>query len=302
MTEIYERLIQAAGQDCVSRMEPMELHTTFRVGGPAQFFVTPKTLEAVRQVMELCKNSGLPFWVMGNGSNLLVSDEGLKGVVLCLEKNFSGVTRKENRLTARAGTRLTALARRAAGEGLSGLEFAGGIPGCLGGAVTMNAGAYGGEMSQIVTGVTLLFPEGDIRRLAGEEMEFGYRTSIVERTKAIVLEAELTLKPDRPEEIKNRMDELNQRRREKQPLEFPSAGSTFKRPEGYFAGKLIEEAGLAGFSIGGAAVSEKHCGFVINRENATARDIYDLCRHIQRLIRERYGVNLETEVRIWGNF
>ncbi len=282
--------------------EPMRLHTTFRAGGPARYMVLPACPEEIADVIRRCREAGLPWFVMGNGSNLLVSDSGYDGVILKVGRQYSEISRNGCRIRAQAGAMLTRLSRMAAENGLSGLAFAAGIPGTLGGGLMMNAGAYGGELSQVVRRVRVLDEEGQIRELSGEEMAFGYRTSRLEAGRLIALEAELELEPGEREPLLAEMEELNRRRREKQPLEYASAGSTFKRPEGYFAGRLIEEAGLKGFSIGDAQVSEKHCGFVINRGNAAAGQILELCRTVQERVYEQFQVELQLEVRLLGKF
>lgn len=302
MSEFKNKLESLLGAERVLLNEPMAAHTTFRVGGPADYFVTPTDIPQIQAIQKLCKEAELPFCVIGNGSNLLVSDKGYQGVIIALGSAFGTIEREENCLRVQAGALLSRLAREAANAGLSGLEFAAGIPGNLGGAVIMNAGAYGGEMCQVTEWVKLLTRDGEIITLSGEEMEFGYRTSRAMKDGSIVLEAGLKLTPGNPEEIQALMDDFNKRRREKQPLEYPSAGSTFKRPAGYFAGKLIQDAGLAGFRVGGAEVSEKHCGFVINRERATATDIYTLCKEVETQVFQKFGVHLEMEVKMLGEF
>jgi UDP-N-acetylmuramate dehydrogenase len=281
--------------------EPMSRHITFRVGGPADILVQPRTFQ-VAEVIALCKKEQEPYTIIGNGSNLLVSDLGIRGVVIELSKQASDVDIVGNRVSVQAGAMLSKVATSAAKAGLTGMEFASGIPGTIGGAVVMNAGAYGGEMSQIVKNVIVLDETGKEKSLSVEEMAYSYRHSIIMEHSYIVLSAELELQEGNSEEIHTHMKELAAQRIEKQPLEFPSAGSTFKRPEGYFAGKLIMDAGLKGFTIGGAQVSEKHCGFVINKDHATAADVDALMKHIQTKVRERFGVTLEPEVRKLGDF
>lgn len=297
--EFEEKLEQIVRGAC-KRQEPMKNHTTFRIGGPAEYFISPENIGEIQNVTALCREYGVPCEIIGNGSNLLVSDRGIEGVVLKLGKEFSRVEQEGTLLRAQAGVLLTALAKKAAQAGLTGMEFAAGIPGTLGGAITMNAGAYGGEMVQITERVTLLTKEGNLIALSGKEMQFGYRKSIVMEKQYTVLEAEIRLREGEIAFIEASMTEMNRRRREKQPLEFPSAGSTFKRPEGYFAGKLIMDAGLAGFRCKGAQVSEKHCGFVINTGNATAEDVRTLIKEVQRIVYEKTGVKLEPEIRYLG--
>ena len=291
-----EKLEKVAG-GMLKRQEPMKNYTTFRIGGAADYLISPRSIEQIEEIAALCREYGTGCTVIGNGSNLLVSDSGVDGVILHLGNEFSKVRQEGECLLAQAGTALSALARKAAFLGLSGLEFASGIPGTLGGAVVMNAGAYGGEMAQVIKRVTLLSKEGERIELSGEEMQFGYRKSIVSEMGYTVLEAELCLKEGERAVIEGQMAELNARRREKQPLEYPSAGSTFQRPAGHFAGKLIMDAGLAGFRIGDAQVSEKHCGFVINRGNATAQEVKELIEKIQQIVYEKTGIRLEPEVR-----
>ena len=300
--EIIKRLEQTVESDQFLREEPMKKHITFRVGGPAACFLTPSTKEQIREILHICQEEKTPYFILGNGSNLLVSDQGFDGVVLQVYKNMNQVTVEGEHLRVQAGALLSATARKALEAGLTGMEFAAGIPGTMGGAVVMNAGAYGGEMKDILESVTVLTPEGEQKELKNEELQLGYRTSVVKEKGYIVLEAVLSLKKGDPEAIKSRIDELKEQRVTKQPLEYPSAGSTFKRPEGYFAGKLIQDAGLRGYQVGGAQVSEKHCGFVINKENATAKDVVDLIHDVQRIVYEKFQVQLETEVKFLGEF
>ena len=277
-------------------------HTTFRIGGPADFYLCPHSTNEVQEIVEICKEEKLPYFVLGNGSNLLVSDKGYRGVVIQLWKNFSDITVKDCCIQAKAGALLSKVAAEALEAGLTGMEFASGIPGTIGGAAFMNAGAYGGEMKDIIKSVKVLDTQGEVRVLPKEELKMGYRTSIVKEKGYTVLSVELELTRGNQEEIRNTMEDLKERRTSKQPLEMPSAGSTFKRPEGYFAGKLIMDSGLRGFSVGGAQVSEKHCGFVVNKGGATAMDVLNLIREVQRRVKEQFGVDLETEVRFLGEF
>ena len=253
------------GSDNVRLHEPMKKHTTFRIGGPADYYLCPHSTEELQKILQICKENKMEFFVLGNGSNLLVSDKGYRGVVIQLWKNFSDIVTKEDTITVKAGALLSKVAAEALEEGLTGMEFASGIPGTIGGAVVMNAGAYGGEMKDIIKEVTVLTKEGDILTISKEEMNFGYRTSVVKEKGYVVISVVLQLKKGDRAEIRKVMDDLKERRVTKQPLDMPSAGSTFKRPEGYFAGKLIMDAGLRGFSVGGAQISEKHCGFVVRR-------------------------------------
>ena len=280
----------------------MARHTTFRVGGPADYLVKPGSPDEVRGVIALCRQENVPFMVIGNGSNLLVSDRGYRGVIIELLDQYAAVTGHDTVLYAQAGALLSAVASKALKCTLTGMEFAAGIPGTIGGAMMMNAGAYGGEMKDIVSEVTVLDREGRICQYSCADMQFGYRDSVVAREGLTVLEVTLRLEVGEEAEIRARMDDLAHRRSSKQPLEFPSAGSTFKRPEGYYAGALIEEAGLKGYSIGGAAVSEKHAGFVINTGGATAADIRNLIEYVRETVHDGSGVWLTPEVRFVGEF
>lgn len=282
--------------------EPMKNHTSFKLGGPVDIFVEPENVDELVKAIKYLREQKVPYYIIGNGSNLLVSDKGLRGAVVKIGEKFSRVDIDGERVTAESGILLSAISKIAAKNSLAGMEFASGIPGTLGGAVAMNAGAYGGEMKDIIEWVEVLDQELNLIRLQNVDMEFGYRKSIVEPRGYIVIRCGLKLKQGNPEEIYAVMADLTQKRTSKQPLHLPSAGSTFKRPEGYFAGKLIEDAGLRGFSIGGAQVSPLHCGFVVNNGDATAQDVYDLIRHVQKTVYEKFNVNLETEVKILGEF
>lgn len=286
-------------EDSIKVNEPMKKHITFKVGGPADILLEPSDEEQIIKSIEICKNNNIPYIVIGNGSNLLVRDGGIRGVIIKLSGlNFIKVD--GNYITAGAGVVLKDVSDVALENSLTGFEFASGIPGSVGGAVFMNAGAYDGEMKNIISSVTVLDKEGNIVTLEKDELEFGYRTSSVKTEGYIVISAQFELQLGDKVKIKNRIDELTQKREEKQPLEYASAGSTFKRPEGYFAGKLIQDAGLKGFTIGGAAVSQKHSGFVINTGNATAQDVLDVIKHVQDEVKNQFGVELKTEVRIIG--
>ena len=282
--------------------EPMSSHTSFRVGGNADVFITPRSTDQAALVLSAVRRTGLPYFILGNGSNLLVSDRGYRGIVIRLYKNISGVKVDGDTVTAEAGASLSAIAAAARNASLTGFEFAAGIPGTLGGAVVMNAGAYGGEMKDVVEEAEVLTPDGRLISISERDLGFGYRKSIIRSSGYVVLSARLRLKKGDREEIAARMKDLQQRRVTKQPLEFPSAGSTFKRPEGYFAGKLIEDAGLRGFSVGGARVSDKHCGFVINTGNASASDVYSLICQVKDRVKRHSGVSLEPEVLFLGDF
>lgn len=299
----YRELITAVPKEHILRDEPMKYHTSLHIGGKADYFITPALAEEVKTILSLCKKAKVPFYIMGNGSNLLVSDLGFRGVIVQLGENFSRVWVKEQGvITAQAGVLLSRLANVAAEHSLTGFEFASGIPGTLGGAVTMNAGAYDGEMKQCLIAARMLDSEGNRKELALEELELGYRTSILQKENYILLEADIRLADGDQQQIRQKMSNLNAQRREKQPLDKYSAGSTFKRPPDNFAGKLINDAGLRGYQIGGAAVSEKHCGFMINKEDATAEEFRALIRDVIRIVEEKYGVRLEPEVKFLGDF
>ena len=280
--------------------EPMKNHTTFKIGGFADEFCEAASIQDVFSALEYAKEKNLPIFVMGNGSNLLVSDKGIRGLVLKLSDKFSKCEIIGDIIRAESGILLSSLSKTAQKNSLTGMEFAAGIPGTLGGAIYMNAGAYGGEMKDIVKSVTYL-KYGEIKKIESG-FGFGYRKSVFADSNAIILEAELKLEKGNSDEIWAKMEELKKRRVEKQPLSMASAGSTFKRPEGYFAGKLIEDAGLKGYAVGGAAVSEKHSGFVVNKGNAKAEDVISLIRYIQKTVKEKFGVELETEVKMVGEF
>ena len=300
--EFYEKLSKIVRKEQILIEEPMKKHTTFRIGGPAEYLILPQTAEEIADVVKLCRQEEIPWYIVGNGSNLLVADEGVRGVVIQLLRNFNQIQVEGCQIRIQAGAQNAAVAKRALDASLTGFEFAAGIPGTIGGAVVMNAGAYGGEMKDILKEVTVLDQNGMIRTIPTEELELGYRTSIIARKGYVVLEAVIVLKTGDPKEIKAAMDDLKEKRVTKQPLEYPSAGSTFKRPEGYFAGKLIMDAGLRGFSVGGAQISEKHCGFVINKGNATAKDVTELMDETKKIVMEKFGVALEPEVKRLGQF
>ena len=302
MQKIYELLCGCAGGENVRRQEPMSLHTTFRIGGPADLFVMPGSIQAVADSIRICKETQTPYAVIGNGSNLLVSDAGYRGVIIQIGRNLNQITGNGEEIRAQAGAMLSVIAKTALSESLTGFEFASGIPGTLGGAVVMNAGAYGGEMKDVLTEVTVLTREGEIRTIPAEKLELGYRTSLAAKNGWIILEAVLRFQKGDAEAIRSRMEELKVQRVTKQPLDLPSAGSTFKRPEGYFAGKLIMDAGLRGFTVGGAQISEKHCGFVVNKGGATAEDVRNLICAVQKKVQEDAGVKLEPEVKFLGEF
>lgn len=299
---VKEEFEQILGTENVRIDEPMSRHTTFRIGGNADYFLIPHGVEELKEVLALCKRESLPYFILGNGSNLLVSDKGYQGVVIQIFKNWNEISIEGNEITAKAGALLSGIARQAMEAELAGFEFAGGIPGTLGGAVVMNAGAYGGEMKDVLVETTVLTKEGEVLTIPVEKLELGYRTSLVKTRNYMVLEAKIRLEKGNAETIRGIMRELTEKRTSKQPLDFPSAGSTFKRPEGHFAGKLIMDAGLRGYRVGGAQVSEKHCGFVINVGDATAADVRQLMEDVQEKVQEQFGVTLEPEVKFLGEF
>ena len=298
----YEGIIKIAGSENVLLGESMKKHTSFRIGGPADCLVNITGEEMLSQVTEYCRKEDIPYFILGNGTNLLVSDLGFRGVVLKLQKSFQEVKVEGETIVSTAGVLLSSLGRLAADHSLTGFEFASGIPGTLGGAVVMNAGAYGGELKDVLTEVRVFKPGKGFETIPVSGMKMGYRTSICKHTDWIAAGAVIRLKKGRKEEIEAEMERLKQERIAKQPLDIPSAGSTFKRPEGYFAGKLIMDAGLRGFSVGDAAVSEKHCGFVVNKGGATALDVKTLINEIVRRVEENAGVRLTPEVRFLGDF
>lgn len=293
------RLRTLVGDTNVVTDEPMVEHTTFRIGGPADVFVTPGNAQEIVQVLDLCKELDEPYFMLGRGSDLLVSDAGYRGVIVSLER-LNKLELHGTQVICGAGVTLKKVAAFARDDSLTGLEFASGIPGSVGGAVFMNAGAYGGETADVVSSIWALNPEGKLATYRNAELEFGYRQSLVHRVGLIVLEVTYSLKLGDKEQIQATMNGLAQRRREKQPLEYPSAGSTFKRPKGYFAGKLITDAGLKGYRVGNACVSEKHAGFVVNLGGATAKDIHAVIEHVQDEVQRQFGVHLEPEVRFLG--
>lgn len=278
--------------------EPMKNYTTFRIGGPVDILLKPDSITNLALAIKLCNEHKIPYYILGNGSNLLVADEGFRGVVIQIYTNLQEIKVEGNKVTAQAGALLSKVATKALEHSLTGFEFAHGIPGTLGGAVVMNAGAYGGEMKQVLISCDVLDQEGNMITLSNEALELGYRTSIIQKKGYIVLAATIALNEGDKEAISMHMKELMDRRKEKQPLDKPSAGSTFKRPEGHFAGKLIMDSGLKGYQIGGAMVSEKHSGFVINCGGATFKDVVALINHVQEVVKEKYQVVLEPEVKV----
>lgn len=297
--DFYKLLGEFYNEEDISVDSPMSEHIYFRVGGPADILVTPVEEEQVVKTLKLCKEYNVPYFILGNGSNILVKDGGISGVVIKFNK-LNKITSEGNCVTAQSGTLLKDVSKAALENNLRGFEFACGIPGSIGGAVFMNAGAYDGEMAHVIKSAKVIDENCNIKTLTKEELELGYRSSAVMKNGYVVLEATVELENGEYASIKERIDDLTNKRESKQPLEYPSAGSTFKRPVGYFAGKLIQDSGLKGFSIGGAAVSEKHSGFVINKGGATAKDVLDVIAHVQKTVKENFDVDLHTEVRIIG--
>ena len=300
--KVIEKFWNLLGKDRVLVDEPMKRHTTFRIGGPADFFLLPSTVDEVRGILEICREEELPYFILGNGSNLLVSDKGYRGVIIQLYRNFSNISVEGNEICASSGALLSQIAATARNASLTGFEFAGGIPGTLGGAVFMNAGAYGGELKDVLKEAVVMTEQGEILTLPVEKLDMGYRTSRIKKAGYLVLEARLVLEQGDMDKIRDITKDLTEKRVSKQPLEYQSAGSTFKRPEGYFAGKLIMDAGLRGYQLGDAQVSEKHCGFVINKGNATAADVLTLIENVREKVQEQFGVTLEPEVKLLGEF
>ena len=300
--KVIEKFWNLLGNDRVLVDEPMKRHTTFRIGGPADFFLLPSTVDEVRGILEICREEELPYFILGNGSNLLVSDKGYRGVIIQLYRNFSNISVEGNEICASSGALLSQIAAAARNASLTGFEFAGGIPGTLGGAVFMNAGAYGGELKDVLKEAVVMTEQGEILTLPVEKLDMGYRTSRIKKAGYLVLEARLVLEQGDMDKIRDITKDLTEKRVSKQPLKYPSAGSTFKRPEGYFAGKLIMDAGLRGYQVGDAQVSEKHCGFVINKGNATAADVLTLIENVREKVQEQFGVTLEPEVKFLGEF
>lgn len=299
--EFYDKLAGIVSKEAILENEPMSKHTTFRIGGNADLFVSPKAKQ-VAEIMALAKEYEVPVTIIGNGSNLLVGDKGIRGLVLSFGKEAEEIQVDGSCMVVSAGALLSKIAAEAAKRSLTGFEFAAGIPGTLGGAIVMNAGAYGGEIKDVLISATVLTPEGEVIELSNSELELSYRHSCIPEKEYIVLEAVLEFMPGEEEVIREKMAELKKSRVEKQPLEYPSAGSTFKRPEGYFAGKLIQDAELRGYSVGGAQVSEKHCGFVVNKGDATAKDVLQLIEDVKRIVNDKFQVELEPEVKMIGEF
>lgn len=302
MNDINQKLKAILPEENIVRNEPLAKHTTFKIGGPAEYFVTPENEDQLKLVIKVCKESNIPYYIIGKGSNLLVGDKGYKGVIIQIYKNFDLIKIDKNIVTAGAGVMLSRLATQAAEHNLAGLQGECGIPGTLGGAVTMNAGAYGYEIKDYIISATVLNQEGEIFTLNKEELQLAYRTSIIQKNSYIVIEAVFELPYGNKEDILAEIAEFNRKRVEKQPLEYPSAGSTFKRPVGYFAGKLIMDSGLAGYRVGDIMISMKHCGFVVNVGNGTASEVRQLIQDVQHIVYEKHQVMLEPEVRIIGEF
>lgn len=298
--KIVEILNKILKPDQIKINEPMKYHTSFRIGGPCDIMVLPQDDKDVSEVIEICTQNNIPFFVMGNGTNLLVKDGGIRGLVIKLAQNFSGFTVSEGTIRCRAGLLLSNLSKIALENSLKGLEFAGGIPGTVGGAAVMNAGAYDGQMADVVRRIKVLDRDGKMYEMQNEELGYSYRTSVLQNSDKIVLETMIKLELGNYGEIKSKMEKYSTLRRQKQPLNLPSAGSVFKRPVGNFAGALIEKAGLKGYKIGGAMVSEKHAGFIVNTGGATTRDVIELIEHIQKEVKSKFDVLLEPEIRIIG--
>ena len=296
-----EALQSRIRQGVFKTQEPMKRHTTFKIGGPADIYVEP-TITELPDILSYAAKENLPYTIIGNGSNLLVADAGIRGLVIGMGPKMGSIDVQKNTVTAEAGATLAAVALTAQKNGLGGMEFASGIPGSVGGAVFMNAGAYGGEMRDILIEVMTVDRQGNTHRYTKEEMELSYRYSVFQKKDEVIAQATLLLEKQKPEQILLKMQDFNKRRREKQPLEYPSAGSTFKRPEGFFAGKLIQDSGLAGYRVGDAGVSEKHCGFVINYGNATAEEVRQLILDVIRIVQQKQGVRMEPEIRLIGEF
>lgn len=296
---LYEELKKILPQEKIFCEEPMSRHTTFRIGGPADYYIQPDVRQ-LSEVLRLADREQIPVTIIGNGSNLLVGDGGIRGVVIEIGRAMDDIRCEGQEITVGGGTLLSRLSNFAAEQGLSGLEFAAGIPGNVGGAVVMNAGAYGGEIKDVLVSVKVMDRQGGQKVLSADELELGYRHSRLMDTEEIVIGAVFCLKSDNPQTIRSVMADLRERRMEKQPLEYPSAGSTFKRPEGYFAGKLIQDAGLRGYQVGGARVSDKHCGFVVNCGGATAADVQQLIAEVQKQVYDQFAVRLEPEVHMLG--
>lgn len=305
--DLKKEIEHILGENRLKIAELLSCHTTFKMGGKADYFVVPQSLEEIVELIKLCNQKQVPFYILGNGSNVLVGDKGYRGVIIQIGKGmdkveFGETTGEQTKVLAGAGVSLAKMAKMTASKGLAGFEFASGIPGTLGGAITMNAGAYGGEIKDCILWAKIIDKQGQIHIIDKEDLDLGYRKSVIQKEGYIVVEAEFIFSMGVKEEIERKMTELNRRRVEKQPLNYPSAGSTFKRPEGYFAGKLIMDAGLAGYRVGDIMVSTKHCGFVVNVGAGTAKDARQLIEDVSRIVYEKFHVKLEPEVRYLGEF
>lgn len=297
---MFNGLLEKLPREIIKIDEPMKNHTSFKIGGIVDCFVVPKNVDQLKYTINICNSNDIPYYVIGNGTNLLVSDKGIRGIVVQIYKNMDNYAVYDDIISADSGIMLSKLANISLENNLSGIEFASGIPGTLGGAVSMNAGAYGGEMSHIIESCTVMDGKGNIYTLNKEQLQLGYRTSIISKQNLIALNSKIKLTKGNYNEIKTRIEDLNMQRKTKQPLDLPSAGSVFKRPVGNYAGKLIMDAGLKGFSIGEAQVSEKHCGFIINKGNATCKDVVNLIKYIQKTVKTKFDIDLETEVKFVG--
>ncbi len=300
MEFIYNELIKMIDKERVLKNEMLKNHTNFKIGGPAKLLINIESIDEIKYIIEICKKNNIDYYILGNGTNLLVPDEGLDAVIIKISNEFNNYEIKDNQVYANAGMLLSTLAKKVLKESLSGFEFASGIPGTIGGAIYMNAGAYGGEMKDIVKYAEVLDNDGNIIKISNEDLELGYRTSIISKNNYIVLNVCFELKHGNKDDIINEMNELDEKRISKQPLDLPSAGSTFKRPVGYYAGKLIDDSGLRGFRYKDAQISEKHCGFVVNRGEATCEDVLDLIDMVRKIVYDKFEVKLEREVRILG--
>lgn len=299
---IEAELISILGAESVLRQQPLSQYTSFRVGGAAEYLVLPRDYRGLAQLVNYCFKHNIPWWVLGRGTNLLISDKGLPGVVVALGDNLAQINVNGTTIIAQAGASLSRVCAAALANNLAGLEFAEGIPGSVGGAVTMNAGAYGGEMKDVLRQALAANCRGELVTFSAQEMELGYRSSVFQHNRHVVLEVKLALTPGNAKEIHSKMNEFTRSRRAKQPLDKASAGSTFRRPPGHYAGQLIESCRLKGATVGGAAVSDKHCGFIVNTNGATAQDIFNLIRLVQAEVRKQHAVQLVPEVKIWGEF
>jgi UDP-N-acetylmuramate dehydrogenase len=297
---LYDKLKNFISEERIKQNELMKNHTSFHIGGPADILVLPQDAEEIKRIITCCKDEGVPFFVMGNGTNLLVRDKGIRGVVIKLAQNFNDIQITKNIIKCKAGMAVSVAVRAALENSLSGLEFASGIPGTVGGAVVMNAGAFGGEMADVVKKVNVLDLEGNIFEMSKDELGYSYRNSVLQKGDKILLDVEMELTPGNRDEIKAKMEDYISRRKQKQPLNLPSAGSAFKRPPGNYAGYLIEKAGLKGYRIGGAMVSDLHAGFIVNIDNATCEDVLKLIKHIQKEVKDKFNIDLEPEIKIQG--